>query len=210
MRGPDAARSHATVRAQSGRSGRRIRQAAGCDRIRQRGLALAAALVFLLLMALLGIAALKSTSLSQSMSAGFYDRAAAFEAAQAGINAGVLAIARKADFIVNCGQGGRTCEPDPFTSDDFPVGDIQTVSNAAFQPSDILQGAPQFVVENMGKWVNPEQDTGFGFTANAKSYGAQGRTATHIYYRITARSNDPSVTGGRSAAIVVLQAWFRH
>ena len=69
-------------------------------------------------------------------------------------------------------------------------------------------GQPQFVVENMGNWVNQSSSTGFGNTANSRNYGVQGGSSTSVYYRITVRSGDPAKVGDR--AVVTIQTVVRQ
>lgn len=55
---------------------------------RQRGIALAVALVFLLLLSLLGVSAMQTSTLQERMAGNERDRGVAFEAAEAGLRVG--------------------------------------------------------------------------------------------------------------------------
>lgn len=179
----------------------------------QRGVALVVALVLLVLVTLVGLAAIRGTTMQQKMTSNFYDRELGFQSAEAAIRAADTAILTNAAAIArNCGQGGVTCLANPFTDSALPANSIQTVvsGTAAGQFDPGLLGAtqPQYVIENMGAYPDPNSNTGFGQTATAAQYGAQGVSTTAIYYRVTARSGDPAVLGDRS--VVTLQAMVKQ
>ncbi len=178
---------------------------------KQRGIALIFALILLLVITLLGLAAMRGTTLMQRIMANFYDREIAFQGAEAGLIAGAQALTSGTATIArNCGQGGVACTSNPF--DNLPSSSIQTVAtgtgNSLFTIALNAAAQPQYVIENMGTWPDPSSSTGFGQTANAAQYGAQGATTTAVYYRITARSGDPANIGDR--AVVTLQAMYKQ
>jgi len=176
---------------------------------RQSGVALIVALILLTVIILIGLAAIRGTTVQQKMTANFYDREIAFQNAEAALHAGAAALSSNPASIINCSAGGNTCKADPF--DGTPTaGSIQTVptgtGSGEFSVSANSVGHPQYVIENMGTYAGTS--TGYGQTANASQYGAQGTSTTSIYYRITARSADPATAGDR--AIVTLQAMYRQ
>lgn len=176
---------------------------------RQRGIALAVALILLVLVTLIGLAAARTSTSQQRMTANFYDREIAFQNAEAALRAGADAISTSAVGIRNCGPGGVTCLINPFADPNLPSGSIQTVTSDAFTKGSNAASQPQYVIENMGNnWIDPETDTGFDQSANAAQYGAQGLSITSTYYRVTARSGDPATVGER--AVVVLQAMYKQ
>ena len=180
---------------------------------RPRGIALVFALILLVVITLLGLAAIRGTTVLQKLSANFYDRQLAFESAEAGLEAAAqnLSAAVTGSTVRNCGNGGVSCQANPFNDSSLPSGDIQTVgtvSASLFPAAPNLNGTPQYVIENMGSWVDPTSSTGYNQTANSFQYGAQGANQTVIYYRITARSGDPSKVGDR--AVVTLQAMYKN
>lgn len=175
---------------------------------RQRGVALVVALVLLILVTLIGLAAVRGTTSQQRMTANFYDRSVAFQSAEAGLAAGAAALEAGTTNIRNCGQGGGACGANPFEDATLPAGNIVTVSTASFLKAANAISQPQYVIENMGTFIDPTSSTGFGQTANAAQYGAQGASTTAIYYRITARSGDPALVGDR--AVAVLQAMYKQ
>lgn len=174
----------------------------------QRGVALIVALVLLILVTLIGLAAVRGTTTQQRMTANFYDRSIAFQSAEAALAAGAAALTAGTTNIRNCGQGGGACAANPFLDSPVPTANIVTVASSTFAKAANAFSQPQFVIENMGTFLDPTSSTGFGQTANAAQYGAQGASTTAVYYRITARSGDPAEVGDR--AVVYLQAMYKQ
>ncbi|PTU33316.1 pilus assembly protein [Stenotrophobium rhamnosiphilum] len=167
-------------------------------------MALIFALILLVVITLLGLGAMRGTALMQKIMANFYDRQTAFQSAEAGLTAGAQALTAGTTNIRNCGPGGVVCPSNPFT-DSTASTNIITVGSSIFSFS-LLVSQPQYIIENLGTWPDPSTSTGFGQTANAAQYGAQGATTTAVYYRITARSSD--TTDDR--AVVTLQAMYKQ
>lgn len=184
------------------------RTGAPSGRLGQRGVALVVSLVLLILVTLIGLAAVRGTTSQQRMTANFYDRSVAFQSAEAGLAAGAAALEAGTTNIRNCGQGGGACGANPFEDSTLPTANIVTVDAAVFLKAANAVSQPQYVIENMGTFIDPSSSTGFGQTANAAQYGAQGASTTAIYYRITARSGNPAVIGDR--AVAVLQAMYKQ
>ncbi len=176
--------------------------------LRQRGVALATALILLIIVTLIGLAAVRGTTVQQRMTANFYDRNLAFQAAEAALNAAVQSFVAGTQVIArNCGAGGTICRSNPFADPNLDNSRIQTVPTSVYDGI-AAAGQPQYVIEFMGEFPNPELNTGFNQTANAAQYGAQGTNIMALYYRITARSADPATAGER--AVVTLQTMYRQ
>ena len=182
----------------------------------QRGIALVVALILLVLITLVGLAAMHGTIMQQKMASNLYDREVAFQSAEAAIRAAAAEIASKPSVIWhNCQAGGVVCQPNPFDSsgpNPVPASDIYSIPTGTaagdYTATTTAASQPQFVVENMGNWVNQSTNTGFGSTANSRNYGVQGASGTAVYYRITARSGDPATVGDR--AVVTIQAVIKQ
>ena len=184
----------------------------------QRGAALIVALILLIVITLVGLAAIGTTILQNKAASNQYDRQVAFQSAEAAMRvATALAPNSPALIARNCQTGGTVCQANPFTDSTLPPGSIHTViagaasgstsgaSATTFTASAVAAMQPQYVIESMGNWTNPSTNTGFGNTANARNYGVQGAAASAIYYRITARSCDPTNSSCNNRAIVTLQ-----
>ena len=175
----------------------------------QRGVALVVALILLVVITLVGLAAVRGTIMQQKMASNLYDRQVEFQSAEAAIRAATALVASTPTLIWhNCQAGGITCQPNPFNDSTLPASAIHNVATGTaaggYTPSGAATGQPQFVVENMGNWVDQTTNTGFGSTANSRNYGVQGGSGTSVFYRITARSGDPAKVGDR--AVVTVQA----
>jgi type IV pilus assembly protein PilX len=175
----------------------------------QRGVALVVALILLLVVTLVGLAAVRGTIMQQKMAGNMYDRQIAFQSAEAALRAAAASIPTSpSDVARNCQSASVVCLANPFADPKLPAGSIKTLSTAQYTASALATGQPQYVIENMGNFQDPSADTGFNQSANSHNYGVNGGSITNIYYRVTARSGDPAVVGGR--AVVVLQAMIKQ
>jgi type IV pilus assembly protein PilX len=175
---------------------------------RQRGVALVVALILLVVITLVGLAAVRGTIMQQKMASNMFDRQIAFQSAEAAMRAATARIgSNPGDIARDCSAGGIVCPANPF--DDASIaGKVQKVFTAQFAASSIGTGQPEYIVENMGNWYDPESDTGYNQSANSHNYGAQGSSTTAVYYRVTARSGNPALVDDR--AVVVLQAMIKQ
>ena len=179
----------------------------------QRGVALVVALVLLVLITLVGLAAVRGTMLQQRMAANLFDRQVAFQSAEAAMRAAAARVAANpGDIARNCQAGGVYCRANPFDDPNLDASKIQTVATGTgagqFDAGALAASQPQYVIENMGNWVDPDSSTGYNQSANAQQYGAQGTSSTAVYYRVTARSGDPAQVDER--AVVTLQAMIKQ
>lgn len=179
----------------------------------QRGFILVVTLVLMLLISMVGIMVVQGTALQNKLSNATYDRQISFQNAEAALRAAAIEVTSHPDLVArNCQAGGVVCLTNPFTDPNLPTGAIHTVPQGSatgdYTVSAVSTGQPQFVIENMGNWVQAQSDTGFNQTSNVHNYGVQGGSSTAVYYRITARSGDPAIVGPR--AVVTLQAVVRQ
>lgn len=172
----------------------------------QRGVALIMALVFLLLLTILGIGALNTTSLEEKMANNVKDRNLAFQAAES-----ALIVAENWIYT----QIGKPVFPNnsaglytPVTSDTVATPNWDSVnwssSNVVTYPStpgQTISGSlgkistqPKYIIEDMGEI--PESG---GSVVTSTSYKSSGTTVL----RITARG-----TGGTDIAQVMLQSTY--
>lgn len=200
--------------------------AGGCrSRAAQRGVALIVALILLVVITLVGLAAIGTTILQNKAASNQYDRQIAFQSAEAALRVGAAMLP---DNIANPLWSSDACEADPITKDPInpsapggchanpfdnsllPADAVHTVatgsrSTTAFTTSAVAPMQPQFVVQSLGARVNPTAVLGFGNTANSHNYMVPGGNTTTLYYRITARSCDPAAAACSNRAIVTLQ-----
>lgn len=178
----------------------------------QRGVALVIAMILLIVITLVGFAAVRGTIMQNRMTSNQYDREVAFQAAEAAMRAAQDMIGNNSMVIArNCQSGSVACPANPFNDSTLPSSAIQTVATGTSAGQfTATSGAmqPQFVIENFGNWPDPTSNTGFNQSASAHNYGAQGVSTTSVYYRVTARSGDPTKVGDR--AVVFLQAMIKQ
>lgn len=177
----------------------------------QRGVALIVSLVLLLVATLIGLAAVRSTSLQEHMSANMYDRSLAFQRAESALRAAEVAIVANGSIDalrgVDCrAVTGVIC---PVVPDNTFTG---TSANwvAVDQDHDVnsgkTPGTPEYFIQFMG--TGPAQSS-FDLEANADSAAYGAFTSQGVaYYRITARSSAPADAADRS--IVVLQSTVKR
>jgi type IV pilus assembly protein PilX len=194
---------------------RRRGQAPAFSGTRQRGVALVIALLLLVVITLVGFSAVRSTIVQQKLSSNMYDREVAFQNAEAAMRAAADLIASHPGWIArNCQAGGVICLSDPFNDPNLPAGSIHSIqtgtSPGKYTAGSAAAGQPQVVIESMGNWSDSSTGTGFNQTANAHNYGAQGLTSTAVFYRITARSGDPSSPAMKNRAVVTLQSVIKQ
>lgn len=175
----------------------------------QRGVALVVALLLLVVITLVGLAAVRGTIMQQKMSANMYDRQLAFQNAEAAMRAAAASIPTSpASVARNCQSASVVCLTNPFNDPKLPAGSIKTLDSTQYTAGSLATGQPQYVIENMGNFQDPSSNTGFNQSANSHNYGVNGGSITNIYYRVTARSGDPAKVGDR--AVVVLQAMIKQ
>jgi len=187
---------------------------------RQRGIALIVTLVLLVVVTLLGLGAVRGTTIMQRITGNFYDRSVAFQAAEAGLQAAAQKLSNSTAVIARtCAAGGVACAANPFTDSTLSSTNYQSVAsgaasgqftmaaNAAVSSSGTI-APPQYVIEYMGLWPDYSSSNGYNQTANSNAYGNHNPSIMVPYYRITSRSADPSVVGDR--AVVTLQAMYKQ
>lgn len=168
-------------------------------------MALIVALVLLVVITLVGLAAVRGTIMQQKMTGNFYDREVAFQAAEAALRQGeadVQSAASPAGFR-DCSPGSTTkCVPNPFTDSTVAVTPIKS---ADFDATKLAASQPQYVVEYLGNFTIPPPNV--HQLSNCSGYSPCGALNTADFYRITARSGDTTV-GDR--ATVLLQTVYRR
>lgn len=168
------------------------------------------ALLLLVVIALVGLAAMRGTIMQQKMAANQYDRQVAFQSAEAALRAAEQRIlSNPGDVARDCRPGGVACTANPFDDTGVKIMNVASgTGTGQFTIGAQSLTQPQYVIEDMGSWYDPSSDTGFNQTANSAQFGVQGLSSTAEYYRITARSGDPSQAGSR--AVVTLQAIIKQ
>lgn len=157
--------------------------------VSQRGAALITGLIFLVVLTLISLSAIKATSLEERMAGNARDQDVAFEAAEAGIRDAMKQLPNlspSSAFATGCANG--LCMNDPVT----PVWSALTTNNqwtssktAAYNGTLTLDGAtalpqqPRYIIE-----LIPGQVPAFGSSASIGKGNSSGAQLTP--YRITA------------------------
>ena len=177
----------------------------------QQGVALIVSLVLLLVATLIGLAAVRSTSLQEHMSANMYDRSLAFQRAESALRAAEVAIAAngRIDDLkgVDCrAVTGVTCPVIPDDTFNGASANWVAVDPGHDVNSGKTPGTPEYFIQFMG--TGPAQSS-FDLEANADAAAYGAVTSQGVaYYRITARSSAPADAADR--AIVVLQTTVKR
>ncbi|RFF51633.1 pilus assembly PilX family protein [Xanthomonas campestris] len=176
---------------------------------RESGISLIVVLLLLLVMTLLGLAVLRGTLLEERMSANMYDRSLAFQVAEGALRDAekVIQTAAAAGQIAGytC-PTGTVCNALPANTYTGNASGCSAGSAECWVNAVVVQNLPvgqaQYYIQYLGQRTSEDQ-LGLGSSVNQNQYGGSGGTSLEHYYRVTARSADPSASGQR--AIVVLQ-----
>jgi type IV pilus assembly protein PilX len=181
----------------------------GTRRGRQRGVALVVALILLLVATLIGLAASRGTTLQERMSSNTFDRALAFQRAEAALRYAETQIT--IDWrIANLGGidcSLAACASVPTTAFTGTNANWRNVTSLYDVNDSSTPGMPQYYIAFIG--TGPAQNS-LDTAANSDilQYGSANPPDTVAYYRVTARSSAPADLVGRS--IVVLQTTVRR
>jgi type IV pilus assembly protein PilX len=183
------------------------RRAPGIRARTQRGVALVVALVLLLVATLIGLAASRGTVLQERMSSNSYDRSLAFQRSEAALRAAEAAITTDGSIAalggVDCSVAACPIVPaNAFTGTSAAWRDVPAtfdVNNA------VTPGTPQYHIALMG--IGPAAGAAQDENAAANE-GLDSTLPDVAFFRVTARSSNPTTLGGRS--IVVLQATVKR
>lgn len=168
-------------------------------RYRQHGSALIVSLVFLLLLTMLGIGAMKSSVLQERIAGNTRDTNLAFQSAESALRAGENVLNQNVLPTFDNSVAGYRKQIDKMTGDywskTYKWDDVAAVGGGSQQFKGALGGViavPRFVIEEL----NSEDVQG------SVKAGAQKNNFT--YYRITARG-----MGQSQDAVVILQSTYK-
>lgn len=196
--------------------------------LRQRGVALVVALVLLVVVTLVGLAAIRGTGLQEKMAGNTFDRAQAFQLTEAALDLAsrTVVLANPGPTSANCGNAGNgDCQvgitdctaapgcvdnPATDTATNYPWVQIPLnlniggTANVASLVS-MYGNQPSYLVQYMGQCSNTGGGK-FQFTNDQNNQGGGGSLhVTSQCYRITARGGAASPDRSQ----IVLQAIYR-
>lgn len=187
----------------------------GCQK--QRGIALAAALILLVIITLVGLGAIRATTTQQRMSGNFYDRQLSFQGAETALQLASTAVRNiqidangkltaGTTGVMDCTQTTQTCMTNPFTQ---PAASVDPFVEDAPETNGTQ---PQYVIQYLGMFADADTNgsttTGYEHTINSQQIDLQVHIKTSPFFRITVRSGDPATSGQR--AITTLQAYYKQ
>lgn len=184
----------------------------------QRGVALVVALILLVVLTLVGLAAVRGTIMQQKMTSNFSDRQIAFQVGEAGLRQAQIVVqglvtpistAALPATIRNCSPAsGNVCLANPLMDTTLPAADIIAVPAGSFNAKSggsLAAGQPKYVIEYMGNFKAPTPTV--QQLSGCSGYAPCGLSNTADYYRITVSSGP---TDGSDRATVMLQSMFRR
>ena len=183
---------------------------------RQQGVALVVALVLLVVVTLVGLAAIRGTSLQEKMAGNMVDRAQAFQLTEGAIDLAARAVVLATPGPVASNYTGSidctstSCADNPAiaipTDSHWVTIPVSSSSNSATTNLVSLYGnGPSYLVQYMGS-CSATGGGKFQFTNDQNNQGGGGSLAPASQcYRITARSG----AAGADRSQIVLQAIYR-
>lgn len=172
----------------------------------QSGAALLVALIMLLISTVIGMASIRSTTLSERMTSNMYDRSLAYQGAEAALRAGEAALEAGTVTPVDCTSTSAVrCPPTPEgTFDASSTTGWVSVASGFYVNEDLIPTAPEFYLEKMGE-IGGTDEFGISDSANCANYAGCDETApSAALYRITGRSVIKE-DGNAGRSVVALQ-----
>lgn len=190
---------------------------------KQAGAALPIALVMLLISTMVGLAAIRSATNQEKMSANMYDRSIAYQAAEEALRAAEEKILNTSmdkllendlekKITANCLADPCTAIPEStFTGSDDGTKWVSIKSSLQKNTSRLAEKVdPQYYIERIGQ-VGGTDELGVGNSANCANYGGCDETPpSAMLFRVTARSGDPTAENNENRAIVALQTTVKQ
>lgn len=187
---------------------------------KEQGAALPVALVMLLISTILGLAAIRSATYQQKISANIYDRAQSYQSAEAAMQEAIERVTNTNKTDQYCGGELTRTGDGNIPKNTFESKDCSNTNSAdicsSIPPGTFTGSSVEWVTvdlaENPAKPQYYIEHTGTGFTGAAAldaqstdrtHYGAVYSQPSSVTYRVTARSRQPSEKN--QFAIVALQ-----
>lgn len=173
----------------------------------QQGIALAISLILLVVVTVLGIAAISGTAMQNRMAANQYDRMLAFQASSSVLQVVIDGLASGSADVMSdlrdCTEASAiNCIANPFKDATMPNNFKKKVAPSEYKAGPgYAEDEPSYVLEYLGEWPDPSSITGANQLVSSQTYG---QVQLVDFYRATVRSGEPRVSGDR--AIVTVQA----
>lgn len=167
----------------------------------QRGVVLVVGLVMLLLMTIVGLAAIRGTGMQELMAGSMRDRNLAFQSAEAGLRFAEEMLVDPSGLAFN---GANGLYRDLGQNDNMEMAvlweEADWGANGAMSTLNLsgLSAQPSYVIEELARL------SAAGSEGGAIDFASQLNAQENIYYRVTSRGS-----GGSDTAVVVLQTIVR-
>ncbi len=191
----------------------------------QRGVALIVALILLVVITVIGLAAIRTSTMQEKMAGNTFDRAQAFQVAEATLQFAAATIlppaatpnpaTYQANAYTDCAS--NACMDNPANDPNVPATawtlppTATTASGGTGNIVSLYGHNPSYIIQYMGQ-CSVDGNGNFQFTNDENNQGGGGslKTAGQCY-RITTRSSTPGSVGAPSQdrAQVTLQAIYR-
>ena len=173
----------------------------------QTGMVLIVGLIMVLLMSIIGVAAIRGSNMQELMAGNMRDRNLAFQAAEAGLRMAEARVQTSGASLVFDNTGGLLTNQNLTTAAKGPVSHWDSTlwdsTALTLTKTDIdlqLSKLPQYVIERL-----EVSAAGSAATGGAVEYGAtEDEVTSQTLYRITSRG-----FGGSGESSVILQSTFR-
>ena len=167
----------------------------------QRGMTLIVGLIMVLLMTLVGMAAIRGSGMQELMAGNMRDRNLAFQSAEAGLRQGEQALSGATLPAFDGTNAGMVQAIDGSTSTGFwdtygwDTGSVRTTLGVEYVASQ-----PQYAIEEVTSVA-----TISGADGGAVDFASTLKTEDTVFYRVTSRAE-----GGTADAVVILQSTYKR
>lgn len=167
---------------------------------RQRGMTLIVGLIMVLLMTLVGMAAIRGSSMQELMAGNMRDRNLAFQAAEAGLRAGENLLTNATIPVFDGTTVGLYQVMDDSSNTGFwDTYGWNTASSSTSMGLEYVTSQPRYVIEEVTSTSTLSADGG------AIDFAATLKTEETVFYRVTSRGE-----GGTDGAVVILQSTYKR
>ncbi|MBN8430342.1 hypothetical protein JF535_05675 [Microbulbifer salipaludis] len=168
---------------------------------RQRGMTLIVGLIMVLLMTVVGMAAIRGSGMQELMSGNMRDRNLAFQSAEAGLREGEELLTGATIPLFDGSIVGLVPSIDGSSGTGFwetygwESGSVRTALGLQ-----LVASQPQYVIEEVTSTITVNAADG-----GAVDFASTLKTEDTVYYRVTSRAE-----GGSADAVVILQSTYKR
>ncbi|GAB2526040.1 pilus assembly PilX family protein [Microbulbifer agarilyticus] len=167
----------------------------------QRGMTLIVGLIMVLLMTLVGMAAIRGSGMQELMAGNMRDRNLAFQSAEAGLRAGEEVLTGATIPVFDGTTAGLVQAMDGSSSTGYwdtygwDAGSVRSSEGVQ-----LVASQPQYVIEEVTSTITTNAADG-----GAVDFASTLKTEDTVYYRVTSRAE-----GGTADAVVILQSTYKR